>query len=159
MSRESYGISGDVFASQPLTGSAEQEIAIIERRVGDFVAAWNRHEPAQMASVWHDDGDLIDPFGRIAKGRQQVQALFRDDQSGVMKTSTNQIAIASVRLLSSDLAVVDGQSTLTGMRDPAGRELPPFTPHVFMVVCKREGDWRILCARPYIFSSRPGAAS
>ncbi len=159
MSSSEYGIGRDTFATQPLTGSAQQEIATIERRLGDFLAAWNRHEPAQMASVWHDDGDLIDPWGRIAKGRQQVQALFRDEQAGPMKTSTHQIAISSVRLVSSDLALVDGEGTVTGVRDSSGKELPPFKPHVFMVVAKRDGEWKILSARPYAFSSRPGAAS
>ena len=112
-----------------------------------------------MASVWHDDGDLIDPWGRVAKGRQQVQSLFRDDQSGPMKTSTHQIKISSARLASPDLAILDCEGTLTGMRDQSGKELPPYKHHVLLVVSKREDDWKILCARPYAFSSRGGAAS
>lgn len=152
-------MSGDVFASQPLSGSAKQEIASIERRLGDFVSAWNRHEPAQMASVWHDDGDLIDPFGRSVKGHDQVQAFFRADQQGMMKTSNYQLTISNVRLITGDLAALDSESTITGMREPSGKELPPFKHHVFFVVSKHDGEWKILCARPYAFTSRPGSAS
>ncbi len=159
MSGSQYGISGDTFATEALAGSRQQDIAAIERRLGDFVAAWNRHEPAQMASVWHDDGDLINPWGRIAKGREQVQALFRDEHSGPMKTCTYHMTTTSLRLVSGDVAVVDSESTLTGMRDAAGKELPPYKPHIVLVLNKRDGEWRILCARPYAFTSRPGTAS
>jgi uncharacterized protein (TIGR02246 family) len=159
MSGSQYGITSDTFATEALAGSRQQDVAAIERRLGDFVAAWNRHEPAQMASVWQDDGDLISPWGRIAKGRDQVQAQFREEQAGPMKTCNHQMSITSVRLVSGDVAVVDSECTLTGMRDQSGKELPPYKPHVTLVLSKKDGQWGVLCARPYAFSPRPGAAS
>ncbi len=159
MSRSQYGMSGGTYAAEGTSASMQPDIAAIERRLGDFVAAWNRHDTVQMASVWHDDGDLINPFGQIAKGRSQVQALFRDEHSGPMKTCNHQLAINSVRLASQDIAIVDGECTLTGLRDSAGKELPTYKPHVHFVLCKRDGQWGVLSARAYAVSSRPGAAS
>ena len=58
-----------------------------------------------------------------------------------------------------DLAIVDAQCTLTGIRSPDGKEAPAFKPHLVLVMSKREGGWRILCGRPYTFASRPGMTS
>ena len=159
MSRSEYGIPGDTFSTEAIAGSRQQDIAAIERRLGDFTTAWNRHEPAQMASVWHDDGDLINPWGRVAKGREQVLALFREEHSGPMKTCNYQMTTTSLRLVSGDVAIVDCESTLTGMRDQSGKELPPYKPHILLLLSKKDGEWRVLCGRPYAFSSRPGGAS
>jgi ketosteroid isomerase-like protein len=50
-----------------------------------LIEAWNRHDAAALAALWHEDGDLINPAGRWAQGRAQVEKLFRDEQSTVMK--------------------------------------------------------------------------
>ena len=128
----------------------------IEQCIQNFVAAWNRHDTAAMAQSWAEDGDLINPFGRVAKGRDQVQQLFRDEHAGPFKTCSHQMKIGEVRMLGSDTAIADGDCTLTGARGPDGKEMRPFTPHVFFVMRKNEGQWQIIAARPYSFASMPG---
>lgn len=157
MSSSQYGMSG-AFAAESSAPSRAQDTRTIERRLGEFVTAWNKHDPAQMVAMWHDDGDLINPWGRIAKGRDQVQDLFRDEHTGPMKMCSHQMAIASVRLAADDVAIVDADCTLTGLRDPDGKELPVFKPHVVFVMSKKDGDWKILSARPYAFTPRPETA-
>lgn len=158
MSRSNYGVSGG--GAEPFAPSRLLEArTAVERRVGQFVTAWNRHDPVQMASIWHDDGDLINPFGRFARGHSQVQELFRDEHAGPMKTCANQMSINAMRLASDDVAIVDADCTLTGMRGADGKELPTFKPHVLLVLTRREGDWRVLSARAYAMTPAPGAAS
>lgn len=44
-----------------------------------FILAWNRHDAAALAALWHEGGDFVDPNGRAARGRAQIEALFRDE--------------------------------------------------------------------------------
>jgi ketosteroid isomerase-like protein len=100
---------------------------------------------------------LIDPFGRYARDRSQVEQLFTEEQQGPMKQSRHQLNITAVRTASGDVALVDADCTLTGMRDAAGKELPVFKPHVFFLMGRKDGNWAILAARPYAFVPRPGS--
>jgi len=159
MSSSSFGISGAVTATESYAPTQAQDIRTIERRIADFVTAWNKHDPARMALLWHDDGDLINPFGRIAKGRDQVLQLLRDEHSGLTKNCTNQFNITSIRLATDDVAVVDIESTMIGMRDADGKGMPPFKPHVLLVLSKKDGEWGVVSARPYAYATCPGKAS
>src|SRR5581483_615063 len=107
-------------AAKP-TGSAEDAI---RRTSQEFVAAWNVHDAAKMAAVWATNGDLINPFGRHAKGRPEVQKLFVDEQSTMFKSSTYSIDSNDIRMLSPTVAVADWESTVTGMTDPTGNPAP-----------------------------------
>jgi uncharacterized protein (TIGR02246 family) len=121
----------------------------------DFVAAWNKHDPTQMASSWAQDGDLINPFGRPAKGRSQIEQLFREEQTGPMKQTTHQMTVTSVRILPGDLAFADADCQISGMVGKDGKQMPPFTPRVFFVMGKKDGNWKILAARAYAVVPRP----
>src|SRR4051812_31529263 len=79
----------------------------IKARVATFVDAWNQHDAKQMAACWTEDGDLINPFGVSAKGREQIEQLFAKEQSQIMKNTTNEMSVASIRMVGDDLALVD----------------------------------------------------
>ena len=51
----------------------EKEVRAVEDA---FVAAWNKHDTKALAAGWAPDGDLINPFGRWAKGRAEVEKLL-----------------------------------------------------------------------------------
>lgn len=57
-----------------------------------------------------------------------------------MKSCTNQMTITSERWLADNLAVLDIDSTMTGMRSADGKELPTFNPHIVLVMGKTYGD-------------------
>ncbi len=44
-----------------------------------FILAWNRHDAAALAALWHADGDFVDAAGRTARGRGEIAALFEDE--------------------------------------------------------------------------------
>ena len=146
-----FGFSSSTSASESFAPARGQESRNIERRIAEFVTAWNKHDPVQMAALWAEDGDLINPFGRLAKGRQQVEQLFRDEHASPMKSCRNEMAIASQRWVADNVVVVDADCTMMGIRGADGKELPTFNPHVVLVMGKTDGDWQILAARPYAF--------
>ena len=45
----------------------------IKAQVMAFAAAWDKHDPKAMAAFWAEDGDLVNPFGEMAKSRTEVE--------------------------------------------------------------------------------------
>jgi uncharacterized protein (TIGR02246 family) len=140
----------------PARAAAGDQEAAIKARVAEFVTAWSHHDAKQMAMFWTEDGDLINPFGRVAKGRAEVQQLFADEQSGPMKTSTMDMQVESVRM-AGELALADCRCNITGIRDRDGKEQPPLKLHVFFVMTQKDGKWMYLSARPYAYVAAPDA--
>jgi uncharacterized protein (TIGR02246 family) len=128
----------------------------IAARTQEFRAAWNRHNAKGMAAVWAPDGDLINPFGRVAKGRAAIEALFTDEQSTMMKGTTMEISEEATRMVSPTVAVDDWDATITGMKDPDGNPAPPLKNHVTVVLVKKSGTWWVAAARPVIYPPPPG---
>ncbi len=141
--------------SATAAAGGQQQRQEIQARIDEFTAAWNRHDTEQMSALWTEDGDLINPFGRKAEGRDEVRRLFADEHAGVMKQSKHEMKVASVRMVG-EVALVDMDSTVTGMRNPeSGADLPPLKLHIFAVMTKQDGKWMILSARPYSYLEHP----
>src|SRR6266849_4002270 len=66
-----------------------------------------------FAAAWAPDGDLINPFGRWAKGRAEVEKLFTDEHTTFMKGTTYTISNYVVRFPSPAIAVVDWDGEIT----------------------------------------------
>jgi uncharacterized protein (TIGR02246 family) len=128
--------------------------AQVRARVDEFAAAWNKHDPTALAYFWSVDGDLINPFGRKAKGLTEIQRLFQDEHNGAMKNSTFTVTAESVRFLAPDLALVDMDSEVAGVAAPDGTT-STIKPHVFSVMRKSGGKWWISSARAFSYLAPP----
>ena len=144
-------------APAPAAGSGAK--AAIEHLNHQFVDAWNAHDAKKMAAVWAENGDLINPFGKRASNRAEIEKLLQEEQSGVMKASTYKMESFSMRELSPTTAVGDWESVVTGMADPAGKALPPFPHHVTIVYVMKGGHWSAASARAWQIPPAPGAAA
>ena len=132
--------------------------AAIEKLNQDFVTAWNAHDTKGMAAVWAENGDLINPFGKKASNRADIEKLFAEEQAGAMKASTYKLESFSMRELNRSTAVGDWNSVVTGMTDPAGKPLPPFAHHVFVVYVMQGGHWWAASVRAYANPPAPKPA-
>ena len=132
--------------------STEQEL---RSRLAEFADAWNKHDTAHLGSFWSMNGDLINPFGRKAEGRAQVEQLFRDEHAGFMSLTSYRVLGSWLRELRSDLAVLDWDAEISGMRSPQGDKLPAFKHHVAAVMERRDDKWWVVAARPYAFAELP----
>jgi len=129
--------------------------AAIDKRMQEFVAAWNKHDPKAMAAVWAEHCVLINPFGKKASGRAEIEKLFEGEHGGVMKATTYTINSESFMKIAGGAVVMDIDSVITGMMDPAGQALPPFTHHVTMVYVHEGGQWRATAVRAFQFLPAP----
>jgi len=141
-------------------GAARGEDPVKEKQVratGDaFVAAWNRHDPKIMAAAWTPEGDLVNPFGRLATGRAEIEKLFTEEHATFMKGTTYSITNYKVRFPTPAIAAVDWDGEVAGMRAGDGKAMPTFKHHVFGVYAKKGNHWWIASARASVPLATPG---
>ena len=141
---------GNVQADQ-----AKDEDAI-RKRHGEFMANWNKHDAKAMAAMWAEDGDLINPGGIHAKGPAEIEKFFTEEHSAVMKGTTYSGTITDIRFAAPNVAVVDVDAVVTGMKAPDGTDAPPLKHHVTWVAVKKNRKWMALAARPAVPVSMGG---
>jgi uncharacterized protein (TIGR02246 family) len=138
---------------QPQAGQqASPDRPQAERAIRDLASgaqrAWNAHDPRQLAGLWTEDGTVVNPMGREADGRQQVERLFRDEHVGPeapMRESQTRMEVHRIHWLSADLAFVDVWQTVTNVR--MGDQTMEMRLHT-TVLARRIGDrWQIQHAR------------
>lgn len=122
----------------------------VRNLAANFTGAWNRHDAKAMSEFFSEDGDLINPAGRVANGRREIEALFADEHSRNFKTSQMNQTVSSIRVLTPDLVVATNRCELTGVRQPATGELGPQNAIATFVLKNEGGTWRIAVARPMI---------
>jgi uncharacterized protein (TIGR02246 family) len=135
--------------------SAADEKAL-KARADEFLAAWDKDDAKGLAAIFAPDGDLINPFGRVARGRAEVEKLFADEHATFTKGTHYNLTSLSTRLIGTDAAVQDWDIELTGMKGPDGSAMPPLKHHVTVVFEKKGGKWWALAARPAVPVPPPG---
>lgn len=137
------------------TASAMPSIEMaVQRLASSFADAWNSHDPKALASFFAEDGDLINPAGRAAFGRKEIEALFADDHSKASSASVMSQTVTRVRMLTPEFVVTTNQCHLTGMRLP--NDQTTTVDAIATMVLKNEGGgWRIVSARPMVPVSPP----
>ena len=139
------------------TGAAPSEDAI-RKLSADFAAAWAKGDAKAMASLWAPDGDLINPWLRVAKGPAEIEKLFQEEHSTFMKGTTYGLTVSGVRFLGPDAAIADWESTISGMKGADGNVMPPMPHHVTIVLQRKAGKWWVVAARPVIAPPPPPGA-
>jgi uncharacterized protein (TIGR02246 family) len=147
-----------VFGVSAAARAQDSNATAIKELNQNFVTAWNAHDPKKMAAIWGDgEVSLINPFGMKCGSRTEVEKLFEQEQSGVMKASIYRIDSFTLRKVCDDVMVGDWDGTVTGMIDPSGTRLPAFSHHVTNVYYNRGGRWAVVDSRAFQLLPPPGA--
>ena len=139
--------------------AADDEAANVRKSCSAFVTAWNAHDPKAMAAVFAEDGDIINPFGKHAAGRGDLEKLFAAEQTGqgMLRESSLKVEDEPIRFLSAEVAVSDAEAVVSGAIGPDGTKGEPMGIHVTCVWKKSGGTWWAYASRPYIKMSPPAA--
>ncbi|HEY6071055.1 MAG TPA: SgcJ/EcaC family oxidoreductase [Chthoniobacterales bacterium] len=120
---------------------AEDENAIraLEARQPE---AWNKHDAKAYASLFTENGDIVNVVGWWWKGRAEIEKKLTDAYVYVFKESALNITNVDIRFLTADIAVAHVQWTMTGARTPSGIPTPQqgIQTHVLQ---KQNGQWLI----------------
>ena len=128
------------------------EDTAIHQRNDEWCAAWNKHDPKLLASFFLEDGDLINPFGRHAIGRPAIEALFAEEQAGVMAGTTYHGTVENIRYIGKYNAMVDIVGEIDGLATHDGTPAHPFMHHVTWICEKKHGKWMAIGARAFAFT-------
>jgi uncharacterized protein (TIGR02246 family) len=134
------------------------EDAVIHQRHDEWTSAWNKHDPKVMAAFFVADADLINPFGRHAKGLAEIEKLFTEEHSGPMAGTTYAGNIELIRYLGENHVIVDVDGEIRGMKGPDGAAAQPFKHHVTWIAEKKAGKWVAHGARAFMFVPAPTPA-
>jgi uncharacterized protein (TIGR02246 family) len=113
----------------------------------EFARAWNAHDVEAMADCWIDEGNAIDPWGRLAVGRAGVSELLGGEHAGPMRDSRYRLISLNVRELSPDAVVAECEGVIDDVRAPNDK-LYQLRHRVDAVLVKRAGAWRFMSLHP-----------
>ena len=116
----------------------------IARTVANFEDAWNRHDAHAFAMTFTEDADFTNVFGAQAQGRANIEAFHVPPFAGIFSESHQTGAIRSIRFLRPDLASVDVDWQMTGLKTPDGAARPPRKGLLDWVMARQgDGSWLI----------------
>src|SRR5258706_2478929 len=72
-------------ATVAVTKAQAGDEAAIRKVFAGFGDAWGKDDAKSMASHWAEDGDIVNPQGRRANGRAEIEKLFADEHSTAFK--------------------------------------------------------------------------
>jgi uncharacterized protein (TIGR02246 family) len=107
-----------------------------------FQTAWNAHDMADFATLFHGDATFVNRFGHYVRGVDAIVALHQPIHETIYRDSTLENALIDATPVGDGVAVVHFWSRLhIGPAHPAG-------PHdvdtlILAVVTRRDGAWRI----------------
>ena len=85
-----------------------------------FVEAYNRHDAKAIAELFTSDADAYVSFGKY-HGRDQIERLFTGLEGNPIESPSKE---AFIRFLTPDVALMDVETKLTGLRGVDGGVLP-----------------------------------
>lgn len=126
----------------------EADERTLRAMVDQAISRLNRGDVTAFEDLWDDQADYVGVDGMLTKGRQEIQALFRE----MTKAGTGQqtVAVEQIRFITPQLATIDGSWTVRGARDINGKELPPVHGRGFELAQKKAGRWRFIATREMV---------
>jgi uncharacterized protein (TIGR02246 family) len=121
-----------------ITAADRAEIQSVIRR---WEAAWQAHDPAAWAALFHDDATWVLWTGAEWHGRAAIAAGIAGPFRTVYANSTQLSKLVEIRPIARDAAVVRSLTTLTGDTRQPGATIYG---NKILVMTRRNGKWGIL---------------
>lgn len=137
------------------TKAQARDEAAIRKVFADFAEAWGRDDAKSMASHWTEDGDLINPPGRRANRRAEVEKLLANEHATVFKGTHITFSEGTIHFVKPDVAVFTTDYEVPGAHGPNGNEMTA-KGIVTSVMVKKNGKWWTFSARPMVPVTTPG---
>jgi uncharacterized protein (TIGR02246 family) len=142
-----------VFCAAIAYAKTNRDAADIRALTEKAAASWNAGGAATIASLWAEDGDLIDVSGNRTTGRAEIQKRFAGALGGAYKGSRLSLEADTIRFVQPAVAVVDGHFELEGGHGADGKALPAEKGLYTDVITKKSGKWEVASHREMIPAS------
>jgi hypothetical protein len=98
---------------------------------------------------------LVSPLGEATRGRGELENKVAAELSGPFKGTDHRLTLTSFHFVKADVAVVDGDVHLAGLRAPDGKTMPTLDAKVTGVMTKVKGRWLFAELHGYVYMQRP----
>lgn len=140
------GVVGFGLAASRADESSDR--AAIQKVLNAHGVAWTKGDAAAAAAVMTEDADWVSASGHVYEGRAAIAAAHREWLTGDAKGSRHaHPGTPKIRFIRRDVAIVDGDSYMGGLRDEQGKELPPVLSRYTAVFAKDGGSWKAAAFR------------
>lgn len=130
------------------TNDNANDRAAIQKVLDTHGSAWTKGDAVTAASVMTEDADWVSGGGDVYEGRAAIEAAHRQWLSGGAKgTRHAHPGTPKIRFIRPDVAIVDGDSYMGGLRDENGKEMPPSFSRYTAVLVKNGGSWKVTAFR------------
>jgi uncharacterized protein (TIGR02246 family) len=117
----------------------ETEIRALETKQQE---AWNHHDARAYASLFTEEGEVVNVVGWWWKGRAEIEKKLTDAYAFVFRESVLTITDVKVKFLAPEIAVAHVLWTMVGARTPKGIPEPQQGIQI-QVLQKQTGKWLI----------------
>lgn len=135
------------------TARLKDETAILALEEA-YDSAWNRGDAKTLVSSFAPNAIIVNPRGEVAVGRPEFEKVMTELLRGSFKGSIHKTKIIRIHFPKEDVAVIDGEATLAGMKQFEGSTAlanVKFTD----VMIKQSDRWLIADVRAYVLLPRP----
>lgn len=127
---------------------AQQDYEDSAKKVLDtFQQGWQAADAHAIADNFDPNGDLSTPDGGHFASRAQIEAFYGAVFDHGYRGSIGAAQMKSVRLVTPDVAVIDGEWSINGAHDAKGTLKTPEGGLFTGVLVKRNGKWEIFALR------------
>jgi uncharacterized protein (TIGR02246 family) len=126
----------------------------IRKLEAEYDAAWNRGDSKALVSSFAPDAIVVNPYGLVAVGRVEFEEAVTEFLRGPAAGSIHTSQVTRFHFPKDDVAVVDGDATVSGLKDADGASAPPVVVKFTDVMIKKDGRWSIVDVRAYVFLPR-----
>ena len=115
--------------------------------VADQVRAWNAGDGAAFSQHIGPDVSFTNLFGMVMYGKAAFETRHSEILATFYKGTTKQHAVRKIRFVTSDVAIVDIDNEVRGVKSmPAGIAVPPdgiIKTQLMEILVRRDGRWLV----------------
>ncbi len=118
----------------------------IKKAFQGFSQVWATGDVRKVIKFFTYDSTLVNPMGRMGWGREEVEKVIADDLR-IFKGTTQTFDNFKMIFVLYNLALVDCDATLRGMKTPSGADAGEQKFHVYSVIVNRGKAWQARAIR------------
>lgn len=126
-----------------MTNDRTADEQAIRRVEAAYDLAWRFGDVDALLRCFSQDAVVVSPRGEIASGRPEIETMFRHLFAGDAAGSSHASEIVRITFVTDDVAVVDGEATVQGLREPGILVPQPFVHRFSDILVKRGKAWAI----------------
>jgi uncharacterized protein (TIGR02246 family) len=121
----------------------DADSAAIKRVVTGFIGDFNSHNAHALSTWFSEDADFINIQAVTTHGRSKIEELYISLFAGRLGNAHRNLTLRNIRFLSPEIASVDINYELTGVKAPDGSTTPPREGFYDWTLMKQNGHWLI----------------